>query len=661
MTEFQPYTILHLPWEAVGATELSPGRYYLVFWQGGVPLGHYWLDAGPGGVRLKDHMAAIGESIGLVLGYYVNNGDSGKKSEQTTLSVIICTRNRPVDLERGIRALMASDDRDFELIIVDNAPEDDRTAGVVAGFPGVRYVIEPRPGLDIARNAGARMARGRIVAYTDDDVEVSPTWTCRIKEAFADPLVMAVTGLVIPSRLDTVSQYLFEKYWGFNKGYLPRDFDQEWFRTHLAFGAPVWEIGAGANMAFRREIFLLAGWFDERLDVGAAGCSGDSEMWYRILAEGWNCRYLPQLVVYHHHRKTMEELRRQLFYYMRGHVSALLVQYERYRHPGNRKRIYQALPLYYWNRWLQWLRRRNEDAGTVGVEVRGCFSGWWYFRRVRRAKGGAAGLPEVGVGRGIALPDMPGGKPEAALVSVVIPCYNYAHYLGAAIESVLAQSYPHREIIVVDDGSTDGTAEVCRAYEGVRYIRADRVGPSVARNIGVAVSKGSFVNFLDADDLLYPNALELNLYYFGYYADAVFISGGYDRVDERGWPLAAPAPEDRVGNNYRALLEGNYIGMEATVLYRRELFFWYFFDPKVVACEDYDLNLRIARDWPVYGHAHKIAAYRIHGGNRSGDRRWMARMAAGVLKKQEKQMRTEEERRSYEAGLKNWKKYYKPG
>lgn len=649
MSESKSYTILHLPWEGMGEKVLGPGRYYLVFWSKDIPLGHFWLEVGPGGVALAVHEAAIREVIGPVLGYYVNNSDRVETSGRGSLSVVICTRNRPEDLDRAIRALMASEDKDFELIVIDNAPGDDRTAGVVERFPDVRYVFEPRPGLDIARNAGARAARGAIVAYTDDDVEVSSTWTCGIKASFADPLVMAVTGMVIPSRLETLSQYLFEKYWGFNKGYLPRDFDQAWFRSQLPFGAPVWDIGAGANMAFRREVFLLAGGFDERLDVGAAGCSGDSEMWYRILAEGWNCRYLPQLVVYHHHRKTVAELRRQLFYYMRGHVAALLVQNERYGHPGLRRRLYRALPLYYWSRWWRRVRHGNEEVATVGTEIRGCFSGWWYYRSNRRRK------PEK---EDVGLPNIPQGVSKGALVSVVIPCYNHGQYLRAAIESVLAQTYPHREIIVVDDGSTDSTAEVCGAYAGVRYIRSDRVGPCVARNIGVAASKGSFVNFLDADDILYPNALELNLYYFGYYADAAFISGGYDRIDERGWPLDAPVPEDRVGENYQALLRGNYIGMEATVLYRRELFFRYFFDPGIAACEDYDLNLRIARDWPVYGHAHKIAAYRIHGGNRSRDSAWMARMAIVVLKKQKGRMRTVEERRSYEEGLRNWKKYY---
>lgn len=398
-------------------------------------------------------------------------------------------------------------------------------------------------------------------------------------------------------------------------------------------------------MAFRKDVFWLAGWFDERLDVGAAGCSGDSEMWYRILAEGWNCLYLPHLVVYHHHRKTMKELRRQLYYYMRGHVCAGLVQYERYGYAGERKRLYKGLPLYYLNKWIRGLLKRDPVVGrrqnTIWSEVRGCVDGWRYYRSVRRNRTRQAV-----------------GERDGALVSVVIPSYNYRQWLGTAIESVIGQSYPHREIIVVDDGSTDGTDELCRQYEEVRYIRVERVGLSAARNIGVQMSKGEFLVFLDADDLLYPNALELNLYYFGYYPDAAFVSGGFDRIDGEGRLLDAPASTDRPGNNYTALLRGNYIGMEATVLYRRELFFRYFFDPGLAACEDYDLNLRIARDLPVYGHSHKVAAYRMHERNMSRDPEWMSGMALNVLKRQERFIRNEEERSCYEEGIVNWKQYY---
>jgi cellulose synthase/poly-beta-1,6-N-acetylglucosamine synthase-like glycosyltransferase len=77
---------------------------------------------------------------------------------------------------------------------------------------------------------------------------------------------------------------------------------------------------------------------------------------------------------------------------------------------------------------------------------------------------------------------------EAGVVTVVIPCYNQAHFLGEAVESVLAQTYPRHEIIVVDDGSTDETSEVASRYPGVRLIRQENGGLSAARNAGLGQS-----------------------------------------------------------------------------------------------------------------------------------------------------------------------------
>jgi len=122
-------------------------------------------------------------------------------------------------------------------------------------------------------------------------------------------------------------------------------------------------------------------------------------------------------------------------------------------------------------------------------------------------KGHARGEDVVEAKRGIRSPQK---KQEvvAGLVSVVIPCYNQAHFLGEAIESVLAQSYPNFEIIVVDDGSTDDTSEVARRYPGVRLVRQENKGLSGARNAGLAHSEEEYVVFLDADDRLLPDALE---------------------------------------------------------------------------------------------------------------------------------------------------------
>ena len=98
--------------------------------------------------------------------------------------------------------------------------------------------------------------------------------------------------------------------------------------------------------------------------------------------------------------------------------------------------------------------------------------------------------------------------PNPPSVSVVIPCYNYEKYVGLALDSVLAQRCAATEIIVVDDGSTDGSAAVIQARPGVRYIRQDNAGHVAAFNRGYAESRGDVVLFLDADDVLEPGAIE---------------------------------------------------------------------------------------------------------------------------------------------------------
>ena len=99
---------------------------------------------------------------------------------------------------------------------------------------------------------------------------------------------------------------------------------------------------------------------------------------------------------------------------------------------------------------------------------------------------------------------------ERPTVSVVIPCHNYANYLPDAIESALAQSIPC-EVVVVDDGSTDGSSDVARSYHGVKVVRQDNRGLPAARNAGVAASNGSHFIPLDADDTLLPGAVEAML------------------------------------------------------------------------------------------------------------------------------------------------------
>jgi GT2 family glycosyltransferase len=285
------------------------------------------------------------------------------------VSVVVCTRDRPQALARCLASLRSARSRPREIVVVDNASRTDETRRlVVAAMPDVRYVHEGRPGLAIARNTGVRETSGAIVAFTDDDVVIDPHWLSRLVPPFAAADVMAVTGLVLPGELENEAQRMAEaRLWSFNREFRPRVFDARYFARLRARGVPVWHIGAGANMALRRDAFTRVGLFDERLGAGAAGCSEDSELWYRLLAEGWRCVYEPAAVVFHFHRVELAGLGQQWHAYMRGHVAALLVQFARYRHWGNVRRIAFQLPFYY----AVWLR----DAVRRGWRVEGPL--WW--------------------------------------------------------------------------------------------------------------------------------------------------------------------------------------------------------------------------------------------------------------------------------------------
>ena len=320
---------------------------------------------------------------------------------QLTLSVVVCTRDRPHHLRRCLESLSVTSPRPDEIIVVDNAPSTDETRVLVAQHPEIRYVLEPQPGLDRARNRGVISASGEIVAFTDDDAIVHQTWGRAIRACFRDDAVKAATGLVLPAELGTQAQVLFERYWSFGRGYRYLRYDATFFERRKWHGVPAWFVGAGANMAFRREVFDQVGLFDELLDVGAAGCSGDSEMWYRLLAAGAVCLYSPRAVALHFHRREISELSRQLHHYMRGHCAALCIQFARHLHWGNLLRLCFLLPAYYFRCLLGGIvcgfRSRYR---FLWPEITGCFSGVWYFIRNLRSWDRSCPRPTDAPGKG---------------------------------------------------------------------------------------------------------------------------------------------------------------------------------------------------------------------------------------------------------------------
>ena len=245
----------------------------------------------------------------------------------------------------------------------------------------------------------------------------------------------------------------------------------------------------------------------------------------------------------------------------------------------------------------------------------------------------------------------------AALVSVVIPCHNQARFLGEAIESALAQSYPHLEVVVVDDGSTDNTQEVAARYPGVRCVRQENRGLAGARNAGIRRTNGSHLVFLDADDRLLPGALGAGLRALEGHPECAFAAGRCRFVAFDGSPLPTPAQPSVREDHYLALLSYNHIWITATVVFRRAaLEAVGVFDGSVGPSADYDLYLRIARDHPVRCHDGVVAEYRRHGTNMTRNSALMLGAVVTTLRRQWPYVKGDSRyKEAYKAGMRFWR------
>ncbi|MEI6948694.1 glycosyltransferase [Paraflavisolibacter sp. H34] len=250
--------------------------------------------------------------------------------------------------------------------------------------------------------------------------------------------------------------------------------------------------------------------------------------------------------------------------------------------------------------------------------------------------------------------NLPASAPK---ISIIIPCYNNGQFLARALESVREQDHAPVEVIVVDDGSTDDTNAVAARYPEVIYLYQRNQGVSAARNTGIDHCTGAYVLFLDADDWLLPGALSVNLRRLRAHPAAGFVSGAHVLVFQAR-NVESLVTREVTENHYHHLLQGNYIGMLAAVLFRRRVLEEFRYDTSLRGSEDYDLFLRIARRYPVLHHTEPMAAYRIHETNTSGNVSMMLRHALQVLRRQQPLLEDATERQCLKKGRAFCKRYY---
>ena len=171
---------------------------------------------------------------------------------------------------------------------------------------------------------------------------------------------------------------------------------------------------------------------------------------------------------------------------------------------------------------------------------------------------------------------------KGPLVSVVVPVYNRERFLREALQSVFAFDYEPFEVIVVDDGSTDGSAAIAQSFPEVRYLRQDNHGPAAARNAGIDVSRGEFIAFADSDDIALPNRLSAQVGYLLEHPDVTATLGRQEWI--------TPPP-----NALPDVVWGDLDGVPpmSMVIRKAALIEVGCFDPALRGPEDIDLLVRL--------------------------------------------------------------------
>jgi glycosyltransferase involved in cell wall biosynthesis len=442
-------------------------------------------------------------------------GDPQPPPPPLRISVVVCTHRRSQYLPDVMASLGRLDPAPHEVIIVDNDPgeQDSREAVERAGF---RYLREDLRGLDNARNAGLRAARGDVVVFTDDDVVVSPAWLEPLPRTFAREGVAAVTGPAFPYLLDTPARVRAEKQASLTRGMRRLVFDQ---RVISPLGAGA--MGVGANMAIRRSRLLELGDepFPPELDAGTESESGgDTYMLSRLLARGGQIVYEPAMFVFHQHRPDPEALRKAVLGYgigLSATLTKLLVE---------ERELTAARP---WS-WLvrQYVRTQalraagRADAVETRLSwdyLRGGFLGIGRWRQAletqRAARLGGAPAPrtlpepepepEPQPNPGSSELPKPTGTPA---VSVIVPTYKREDVLRRCLDALAAQDVDGSlfEVIVIDDdplgqaerAATDAAHDY--PFELRRLPNAGK-GAARARNHGISVAAAPLLLFLDDD------------------------------------------------------------------------------------------------------------------------------------------------------------------
>jgi glycosyltransferase involved in cell wall biosynthesis len=281
-------------------------------------------------------VALTAAASAVLEGAFTRHGASGLPA------AAVCTRGRPERLARTLESLERQSLPLGEILVIDNAgPGEPNAKDVTARFCRARWISEPRPGLDVARNTALDRARSEVVLFLDDDAVAEADWALHLVRAFEASSVAACTGRVEALDVEAAGAALFEANGGYGRGderiVLPRDAKRRLHGLPAPLIAWAVSIGSGCSLAVRRRAALAIGGFDEALDRGPSlPGGGDHDLLWRLLGAGHSVAYEPASVARHEHRATERDAIVQIAGHQRGLIAFLmksLVQAETGRAP----------------------------------------------------------------------------------------------------------------------------------------------------------------------------------------------------------------------------------------------------------------------------------------------------------------------------------------
>jgi len=478
------------------------------------------------------------------------------------VSVVIPTYNYAQFISQAIDSVLNQTFTDYEIIVIDDGSSDRTLENLQTYGHKICYVTQSNQGLVAARNRGIKLARGELIVFLDADDWFHPQMLENSVAIFAaqPELGMVVSGWQI---VDEIRQTISElKPW--------QSFPQLDLSTWV-----VWRPLLPSATLFRREWLNNVGGFDAEIFPAE-----DIDCVLRMAALGCQSAWNKKIGVYyrrHQQSITQNTLRQaQAFeklcdrFFGRKDLAWEIRQLE------NQTRFYCLV----WSAWR--LHITGHDQQMLNYLAKSCHYstelptatiaewGKYFARDCLDFLGQSFDVYRVG--------ELPGWSELVVSVmnnvipkiSVVIPVYNSASSLPEAIASVLAQTYSHYELIVVDDGSNDNILEVLNPYlSQIRYVKQDHQGAAATRNRGLHLARGEFIIFLDAAERFYPTMLESQINTLSTTQDWGMIISGWQISDRTGINISAVKiwsylPENNLAN----LLCWKPFSLSATLFYR---------------------------------------------------------------------------------------------